>query len=98
MDASWAVHQVRTTSDFCRGNRVVTWLLGGLNFQIEHHLFPQICHVHYPALSRIVATTCREHGMAYREHPSFLTGVGAHYRWLKRMAKAAPHERQVDSA
>lgn len=88
MDASWAVHQVRTTSDFCRGSRLLTWLLGGLNFQIEHHLFPQICHVHYPALSRIVETTCREHGLAYREHPSFLAGVGAHYRWLKRMSKA----------
>jgi linoleoyl-CoA desaturase len=86
MDASWAVHQVRTTSDFCRGNRVLTWLLGGLNFQIEHHLFPQICHVHYPVLSRIVETTCREHGLEYREHPSFLAGVGAHYRWLKRMS------------
>lgn len=87
MDASWAAHQVRTTSDFCRGSRLLTWLLGGLNFQIEHHLFPQICHVHYPALSRIVETTCREHGLDYREHPTFLAGVGAHFRWLKRMSK-----------
>src|SRR5262249_43461598 len=54
IDHAWAIHQVETTADFARGNRVVTWLVGGLNFQIEHHLFPRISHVHYPALSCLV--------------------------------------------
>ena len=51
IDNAWAVHQVETTVDFARRSRVVTWLVGGLNFQIEHHLFPRISHVHYPAIS-----------------------------------------------
>ena len=89
MDASWAVHQIRTTSDFCRGNRLLTWLLGGLNFQIEHHLFPQIGHVHYPALSRLVEQACLQRGIEYHEHRTFQAGVKAHFRWLKRMAFAA---------
>ena len=50
----WAVHQVQTTVDFARGNRLLTWYVGGLNFQIEHHLFPHICHVHYPRIAEIV--------------------------------------------
>ena len=52
METAWAVHQVETTVDFARGNRLLSWFIGGLNFQIEHHLFPRICHVHYPALAR----------------------------------------------
>lgn len=90
LDAGWAAHQVRTTVDFCRGNRMVTWLVGGLNFQIEHHLFPHVSHVHYPAISRVVERTCREYGVAYREHPTFLAGMASHYRWLKRMGAAKP--------
>ncbi len=89
MAHSWAVHQVLTTADFSRRSRIVTWLCGGLNFQIEHHLFPQVCHVHYPALSPIVEATCREHGIAYREHPSFLSGLRAHFRWLRVMGQPA---------
>jgi linoleoyl-CoA desaturase len=87
LDAGWAEHQVRTTVDFCRGNPVVTWLAGGLNFQIEHHLFPRVSHVHYPAISRVVESTCREYGLAYREHRTLLAGIGSHYRWLKRMGR-----------
>jgi linoleoyl-CoA desaturase len=90
MDASWAVHQVRTTSNFSRGNRLLTWMLGGLNHQIEHHLFPQIGHVHYPALAQVVEQTCRKRAIQYREHDSFAAGVRAHYRWLKRMGRATP--------
>ena len=86
-DAGWAAHQVRTTVDFCRGNPVVTWLVGGLNFQIEHHLFPRVCHIHYPAISKVVERTCRDYGVAYREHRTFLAGMGSHYRWLRRMGR-----------
>ena len=87
LDTGWAVHQVRTTVDFCRANPVVTWLVGGLNFQIEHHLFPRVCHVHYPAISRVVERTCEDYGVAFREHPTFLAGMASHYRWLKRMGR-----------
>jgi linoleoyl-CoA desaturase len=81
----WAIHQAETTVDFARCSRVESWLLGGLNFQIEHHLFPRVCHVNYPAISKVVEQTCREFGVKYREHVSFRAGLGSHFRWLRRM-------------
>jgi linoleoyl-CoA desaturase len=87
IENAWAVHQVETTVDFARRSRIATWLLGGLNFQVEHHLFPRICHVNYPAVSKIVEQTCREFGVRYRFHRSFWSGVVAHYRWLYRLGK-----------
>ena len=85
MENAWAVHQVETTVDFARRSRVESWLLGGLNFQIEHHLFPRICHVNYPAISSLVEQTCRDFGVSYGEHTSFRAGVSSHFRWLRRM-------------
>jgi linoleoyl-CoA desaturase len=85
MDTSWAIHQLQTTVDFARSNRVLSWLIGGLNFQVEHHLFPRISHVHYPAVSRVVKDTCREFGVCYLEQPTFATAIAAHYRWLRRL-------------
>jgi linoleoyl-CoA desaturase len=84
----WAVHQARTTVDFARRSRVLAWYLGGLNFQIEHHLFPRVCHVHYPAIAPIVEATCKEYGVRYSVHPTFLAGIWSHYRWLWRMGHA----------
>ncbi len=89
MGNSWAIHQVETTVDFARTSRTLCWLLGGLNFQIEHHLFPRICHIHYPAMSKIVEATCREYGVRYVVHSTFWAGIKSHYRWLKRMGSAA---------
>jgi linoleoyl-CoA desaturase len=85
IEKHWAIHQVETTVNFARGSRVVSWLLGGLNFQIEHHLFPQISHVNYPAISKVVEQTCRDWGVRYVEHRSFWAGVASHFRWLRRM-------------
>ncbi|HEY9640535.1 MAG TPA: fatty acid desaturase [Coleofasciculaceae cyanobacterium] len=85
MDNAWAIHQVETTVDFARDNAALSWFLGGLNFQVEHHLFPQICHVNYPAISQIVEKTCREYGVKYREHQSFAAGIGSHFCWLRKM-------------
>ena len=85
IENAWAVHQVETTVDFARRSSVVAWLLGGLNFQIEHHLFPRICHINYPAMSKLVEETCREFGVKYAEHPSFRAGLVSHFRWLRRM-------------
>ena len=86
--ASWAVHQAATTVDFARGDRLVSWLVGGLNFQIEHHLFPTLCHVNYPAIAPIVEATCREYGVPYAAHPTFGAAVASHFRWLRRMGAA----------
>ncbi|HJT76709.1 MAG TPA: acyl-CoA desaturase [Gemmataceae bacterium] len=89
MDAAWAEHQVETTVDFARRSRLLSWFIGGLNFQIEHHLFPRICHIHYPMLAPLVEETCREFGLRYVAHKSFLEGVVAHFRWLRRMGMPA---------
>ena len=85
--AAWALHQVETTVDFARGSRLLSWLIGGLNFQIEHHLFPRICHVHYPALSRVVEQTCRDFGVRYAEHRTLGAALASHFRWLRRMGR-----------
>ena len=87
MEAAWAVHQAEATVDFARNSQVLAWLLGGLNFQIEHHLFPKVCHVHYPAIASIVEQTCKDFGVQYAEHPTFWAGVASHYRWLKHMGQ-----------
>ncbi len=90
MEEAWAIHQIQTTVNFARGSWILCWLLGGLNFQIEHHLFPRVCHVHYPALSRIVESTCQEFGVSYANHGSFLDGLGSHYRWLRTLGQPEP--------
>jgi linoleoyl-CoA desaturase len=83
----WATHQVKTTANFATKNPVITFFTGGLNFQIEHHLFPQISHVHYPKLSRIVRETCRDHGLKYHEWPTMRQAVVSHIRFLKKMGR-----------
>ena len=88
MAMPWAVHQAQSTLDFARHNRVLTWVLGGLNYHKEHHLFPSICHINYPALSKLVEETCRDFAIPYKEHKSFRAGIVAHYFWLKRMGAA----------
>ena len=90
IEHDWAIHQAETAVDFARRSRVVAWLIGGLNFQIEHHLFPRICHVNYPGISPVVETTCRDFGIAYREFSSFPAGLVAHFHWLRRMGRPDP--------
>jgi len=85
MENPWAVHQARVTRDFARRSKLTTWPVGGLNYHLEHHLFPTICHIHYPAITNIVQEVCRDHGIDCAEHKSFWTGLAAHYRWLRRM-------------
>jgi linoleoyl-CoA desaturase len=85
----WAAHQVEATVDFARGNPLVSWYLGGLNFQVVHHLFPRVCHLHYPAISRIVEQACQEHGVRYRAQASVGAALRSHVRWLKRMGQPA---------
>ena len=87
MEIPWAVHQANVTVDYSRRNPIASWLLGGLNFHKEHHLFPTVCHIHYPAITQIVEETCRDYGIKYSEHKSFREGIAAHYRWLRKMGK-----------
>lgn len=85
MESRWAAHQVQTTVDFARDSRLATWFTGGLNFQIEHHLLPHVCHLHYPALSRIVEDACHEFGLNYSAHKTCAGAIASHFRWLRRM-------------
>ena len=89
IENEWAIHQVQTTVDFARRSRLVNWYTGGLNYQIEHHLFPQICHLHYPALSKIVEETSNEFGVRYEAHQTFGAAVASHYRLLKTLGQPA---------
>ena len=90
VESEWAIHQVETTADFAPTNKLAAWCLGGLNFQIEHHLFPRICHIHYPAISKIVANTCQEYGISYISYPSIRKAILAHYRFLKNLGYKEP--------
>ena len=87
MAHAWAVHEVETTANFAPTNGCARWYLGGLNFQIEHHLFPAICHVHYPALSTIVRQTCHDFAIPYVCYPTIRAALGGHYRWLKTLGR-----------
>lgn len=87
MEDEWAIHQVKTTANFATRNKVVSWLVGGLNFQIEHHLFPKISHVHYPAISKIIKKACQDYGIPYIEYPKVRLAVASHVSYLKQLGK-----------
>lgn len=83
IDEEWAVSQVLTTADFARNNPIINWYVGGLNFQIEHHLFPRISHTHYPAISKIVKEHCEEYGVPYNDYPTMWSSVKSHFKMMK---------------
>ncbi|HLT86824.1 MAG TPA: acyl-CoA desaturase [Sphingobacterium sp.] len=86
VEEEWMIHQLQTTANFATKNKVLTWLLGGLNFQVEHHLFPRISHVHYPAINKIVQQTCRDFQIKYLEFRSFRQAFKSHVLVLKYMS------------
>jgi len=87
MEDEWAIHQIKTTANFATKNKFVSWFVGGLNFQIEHHLFPKISHVHYPAISKIIRQACQEYGIAYLEYPKVRLAVASHVAFLRQMGR-----------
>lgn len=87
MPDEWAIHQIKTTANFATRNRVISWLIGGLNFQIEHHLFPKISHVHYPAISAIIRQICQEYGVQYIEYRRMRQAVVSHVSFLRKMGR-----------
>ncbi len=85
IEEEWAIHQVRTTANFAPGNKLVSWFVGGLNFQIEHHLFPKVSHIHYPAIAPIVRETCDKHHVHYNEFRTMSSAVASHFRIMKML-------------
>jgi linoleoyl-CoA desaturase len=98
IEEAWAVHQMMTTANFARKSYIANFLCGGLNFQIEHHLFPKICHVHYRPISEIVRATALEFGLPYIDNPTFWEATLSHYRMLKKFGKEAWEEQEAAMA
>lgn len=98
MDNSWAIHQLHTTTNFANGNRLLSWYVGGLNYQVEHHLFPNVCHVHYRKLSEIVKATATEFGVPYKAQPTFWGALVGHAKLLKELGKKPDMQLQPVSA
>ena len=84
----WAIHQIGTTANFATTSKSLYWLLGGLNFQIEHHLFPRVSHIHYPQVSRFVKEACKESNIAYLEYTSMFKAIVSHLLHLKKLGSA----------
>ena len=87
LEDEWAVHQLKTTANFAPRNKVISWFVGGLNFQVEHHLFPKISHIHYPAISKIIKQACDEFDVPYIEYPRMRHAVASHVSFLKQMGR-----------
>lgn len=87
IENEWAVHELETTANFSRKSRIFGWMIGGLNYQVEHHLFPYISHIHYRAISPIVKQTALEFGVRYNENKTFFGAIGSHIRMLKKLGR-----------
>ena len=89
MESLWIIHQLKTTANFAPKNRFITWFVGGLNFQIEHHLFPKISHIHYRKIAEIVKKTTKEFDLPYHEFSKFRIALASHLRILKMLGRGA---------
>jgi linoleoyl-CoA desaturase len=87
IETEWAVHQIKTTANFSPKNKVISWFVGGLNYQIEHHLFPRISHIHYPRLSKIVQDHCQQFQLPYHSFPRLRMAVASHVRTMKKLGQ-----------
>lgn len=87
IESNWAIHQLRTTANFSQKSRLFSWYVGGLNYQVEHHLFSGICHVHYRHISKIIKATAEEFKVPYHAHGSFIKAVGAHYKLIRAFGR-----------
>jgi linoleoyl-CoA desaturase len=85
VDNNWAIHQMKTTSNFAHGNRLLSWFVGGLNYQVEHHLFPNICHIHYRKISVIVKETAAKYNVPYLQHKTFSGAIKSHFKTLYQL-------------
>ena len=85
LESDWYRHQLETTSNFAPASRFFSWFIGGLNYQVEHHLLPHICHVHYRKISKLVADTAAEYNIPYHSKKTFIAALSDHYRMLRRL-------------
>jgi linoleoyl-CoA desaturase len=85
IEQEWAIHQVSTTANFATDNKLISWMLGGLNFQVEHHLFPKVSHIHYPHINLLVKETCMEFGIKYMEYASIGKAFQSHLMHIKKL-------------
>ncbi|MBT8270552.1 MAG: acyl-CoA desaturase [Bacteroidia bacterium] len=90
ISGDWAFHQLATTTNFSPKSRIFSWFIGGLNYQIEHHLLPNVCHIHYKKISGIVARTAMEYGISYNIKKSFAAAVIDHVGMLRKLGKMQP--------
>lgn len=98
LENNWAIHQLRTTTNFGHRHKLFSWYVGGLNYQVEHHLFPNICHVHYRKIAPIVEKTAKEFGVPYKSKNTFFAAIVAHGRLLKELGKKPILAMQVAKA
>ena len=87
LENNWAIHQLRTTTNFGNKSRWFSWYVGGLNFQIEHHLFPNICHVHYRNIATIVRNTAFDFGLPYKSTRTFFRALVGHAKLLRSLGR-----------
>ncbi len=85
MKNTWAIHQLFTTTNFATNNKLVNWFTGGLNHQVEHHIFPNISHIHYTKISEIVKETAQEFNLPYNEYETTRAAIISHFRYLKKL-------------
>jgi linoleoyl-CoA desaturase len=85
LENSWAIHQLKTTTNYAPKSVFFSWFVGGLNFQVEHHLFPNICHVHYKRISGIVKETAQEYNLPYYYRDSFMSALWQHTKMLRTL-------------
>jgi len=85
MKNTWAIHQLLTTVNFSTKNRFINWFTGGLNHQIEHHIFPNISHIHYSKIGKIVKQTAKEFNLPYNEYKTTRSAIFSHFKFLKQM-------------
>ncbi|NJN41075.1 MAG: acyl-CoA desaturase [Flammeovirgaceae bacterium] len=87
LENNWAVHQMKTTTNFAHKNRILSWYVGGLNYQVEHHLFPHVCHIHYRDIAPIVKQTAAEFGVPYKSKDTFMDAMKGHFTIMRELGK-----------
>jgi linoleoyl-CoA desaturase len=87
IESAFAEHQLKTTSNFAMENKFISWIVGGLNYQVEHHLFPKVSHVHYPAISKIIQQKCKEYNVPYNYYTTMSEALASHFRMMKRLGE-----------
>lgn len=90
VEADWAVSQLYNTANFAPKSKLFSWYVGGLNYQVEHHLFPSICHIHYKKIAKIVEQTAQEYNLPYYSYNTFFAALSEHTKMLKNLGKPNP--------